>query len=189
MWETLKNWDRDLFIYLNQLGSERFDGFWLFCTRIESWIFLFFIFLFLYFKWFPKKRALLFSGFTVLTFIVAFGLKFLVKDLVGRIRPNNNSELAELIRVLQFPGDFSFFSGHAVVSFAITTFVVLAMKPFSKWVHLFWLWPVLFSLSRIYVGVHYPSDILVGTIIGVSIGKGMYQLEKWYFNKKAQQSI
>jgi undecaprenyl-diphosphatase len=178
MIETLKAWDKELFIYLNQLGSERFDAFWLLVTRIDSWIFLFIFFGILIFKYFPIKRAVIVSLCTVLTFAITFGVKFLTKLAVERLRPSQLIELSENIRVLQFPVDYSFFSGHASVSLAITTFVVLCLRKSTRWIYIIYIWPLLFSMSRIYVGVHYPSDIIAGWMVGTVIAFFMYYIMK-----------
>lgn len=177
MFDTLEKWDRELFIYLNQLGSESFDTFWIFVTKIENWTFLYVIFLITIWKYFKKKEALWVSLFTIATFLLSYGLKSLTKVSIQRLRPNNIPEFTDSIRVLQFPLDFSFFSGHAAVSFAITSFLVFSLKKHTKWSYLFYVWPLLFSYSRIYVGVHFPSDILAGACIGILIGIGMYLLQ------------
>ncbi|MCB0457475.1 MAG: phosphatase PAP2 family protein [Flavobacteriaceae bacterium] len=178
MVEALEKWDRELFIYLNNLGSDVFDAFWLFVTKIESWTFLYVIFLILIWKFYKKREAFWVTFFTIFTFLISFGVKYITKTSVQRLRPNNVPELSETIRVLQFPVDFSFFSGHAAVSFAVSSFLIFSLKKFTKWVYLFYLWPILFSFSRIYVGVHFPSDILAGTFIGFFIGYGMYVLQR-----------
>ena len=169
MWEQLQQWDRDVFVYLNSLGIEQYDGFWIFVTRIENWTPLYVFFFGMFFYVYKKREALIGVGFTILVFLLTLGVTDLVKNGVGRLRPNNVPELSELIRVLQTPGNFSFFSGHASVSFAVTTFVVLALRCHSKWVYLFYIWPILFIMSRILVGVHYPGDILVGALVGTTI--------------------
>ncbi len=176
MIETLKAWDKELFIFLNQLGSENYDAFWIVVTRIESWIFLFILFGILIFKYYPRKKALLVSVFTLLTLAITFGIKFLTKLTVERLRPSHTPELSDAIRVLQFPVDFSFFSGHASVSMAIATFIVICLRKSTRWIYLIYIWPFLFSMSRIYVGVHFPSDIIAGWVIGAVIAYSMYFL-------------
>lgn len=167
MLSALKEWDRELLIYLNNLGSEPFDKFWLFVTQIESWIPLFILLILLIFYFLKNTtRSLLVVAATLVVFGSAFGVMELTKALVQRTRPNNVDGLSELLRVLQSPTDYSFFSGHAASGFAVTVFLVLALRKYSKWVYLLFLWPLLFSFSRIYVGVHFPTDILTGALVG-----------------------
>ncbi len=174
MLQTLKDWDRELFIWLNSLGIERFDSFWLFVTQIESWIPLFIFFFVLIFYHFGFKKGIIVILFTIVTFAVTITFTNLVKEYVARLRPNNVEEFSKLIRILQKPTNYSFFSGHASSSFAVTTFVALAIRNHTKWIYLAFLWPLIFVLSRIYVGVHYPSDIFVGALVGTSIALIFY---------------
>lgn len=168
MLQTLKEWDRELFIYLNSLGIERFDGFWIFVTQIESWIPLFLLFFFLIFYFYKLKKGLIVLGFLLACFATTLLATDLTKEFVARLRPNNVEALGELIRILQKPTNFSFFSGHASTSFAITTFTVLALKSYSRWIWVGYIWPLIFVLSRVYVGVHYPSDLFVGALVGTT---------------------
>lgn len=169
MVETLKHWDRDLFVFLNGLGIEQFDSFWLFVTQIETWIPLFVLFAILIFYYYRGKKGGTVVFFLMLTFGVTIVFTGIVKEYVARLRPSNVEALGELIRVLQRPSNYSFFSGHASSSFSITTFVVLSLRSYTKWIYLSYLWPILFVLSRIFVGVHYPSDIFVGAVVGTTL--------------------
>ncbi len=181
MFQTLEHWDRELLIFLNQLGSERFDDFWIFVTQIESWIPFIALLIFLVLYFFKVKRGLL----VILLTLICFGITFLCTDLVKhgieRLRPNNVESLKEFIRILQRPSSPSFFSGHASSSFAISTFVVLAMRKYNKWIYLAFLWPLVFSYSRIYVGVHYPFDIIIGALVGVVIAILCFTLSRKLF--------
>ncbi|EDM45237.1 putative membrane-associated phospholipid phosphatase [unidentified eubacterium SCB49] len=178
MLQTLKEWDWELLVWLNSIGIEDWDSFWLIVTKIETWIplFVFFFILIFYYYKFKKGIVVLFSLFAtagITIFITEF-----TKEYVARLRPNNVEALGDLIRVLLQPENYSFFSGHASSSFAITTFVVLSLRKYNRYVYLFYLWPLLFIMSRIYVGVHYPSDILVGAIVGMLIGSSIYFVAK-----------
>ncbi len=166
MLESLENWDLNLFIWLNSLGVEKFDDFWIFVTQIESWVPLFSFFFFLIFRFYGWKKGAIVLGSLLITTAATLLFTDLVKESIQRLRPNNVTALSSIIRVLQKPQDFSFFSGHASSSFTITTFMVLALRNKTKWMYLTVIWPLLFVMSRIYVGVHYPSDILVGAIVG-----------------------
>lgn len=178
MWEQLAQWDRDLFVYLNNLGIEDYDAFWIFVTQVQNWLPLYILFLILFVITFHWRRAMLCVIFTLLTFSTTLLFTILTKNYVARLRPNNEPLLEELIRVLQQPHNFSFFSGHAASSFTVTTFVVLALRRSYKWVYIFYLWPILFAMSRIFVGVHYPGDVLVGAGVGTLVAWIIYQLYK-----------
>ncbi len=176
MWETLKLWDRELFVFLNSLGIDRFDAFWMFVTQIETWVPLFVFFSLMIFYYYKGRKGLLVLFFMVLTFGITILFTGLVKDYVARLRPNNVEAFAQVIRILQTPSNYSFFSGHASSSFSITTFVVFSLQNFTKWIYWAYLWPLLFVSSRIFIGVHYPSDILVGACVGVLFAFGFHYL-------------
>ncbi len=167
MLKRILDWDRETFIYLNSLGIERYDWFWSIITDFTTWIPLFLIFLLLLFYKISRTDASLMSLVTLLVLAVTVLTMQITKMYVARLRPNNDIEINTLIRILKSPDNFSFFSGHAASSFAVTTIIVLFLKGKFKWVWLFYIWPVLFAASRIYVGVHYPIDILVGTLVGM----------------------
>lgn len=170
MLDTLKHWDREIFVFLNSLGIEQFDGFWLVVTQIKTWFPLFLLFILLIFYYYRGRKGGTVVFFMLLTFGITMVFTGIVKDYVARLRPNNVEALSQLIRILQTPSNYSFFSGHASSSFSITTFVVLSLQKYTKWIYLSYLWPIIFVLSRIFVGVHYPSDIFVGAVVGTVFG-------------------
>ena len=178
MFEQLKEWDRELFIYLNGLGIERLDSFWIFITQEENWIPLYLIFIILIFLAYKKKQVFIVLIGFLCSFLVTFGVTRFIKASVARVRPNNVESLQEVIRILQEPTYYSFVSGHTSTSMAITTFMVLILRHRYKWVYIFYLWPILFATSRVYVGVHYPSDLAAGAFVGVIIAIIIYKICK-----------
>lgn len=175
--------DRELLVFFNALGNEKWDFFWLNLTNKYIWIPLYVLLLFLFFKYYGWKKAL----FTV--FIIALLVTFtdqsvnLIKEITQRIRPNNDDTIKNLIRVVKNSSDFSFVSGHAANSFAVSIFVILNLKNYFKSIYFLLIWPLLFAYSRIYLGVHYPLDVLSGAFIGILIGIGFYKVNG-YFNFK-----
>ncbi|SHJ50487.1 phosphatase PAP2 family protein [Pseudozobellia thermophila] len=176
MLDKILEWDKAVFVYLNGLGIEDYDVFWTTVTNFTTWIPLFILFIVLIFIKYPKKEAF-WVIVTILVMILYVGtLTDLTKHAVARLRPNNNEDINTLIRILKNPSTYSFFSGHSSSSFSITTLVVLFLKNRFKWSWLFYIWPVLFVLSRIFVGVHFPLDILVGALVGVLSALFFYML-------------
>ena len=180
---SLRYWDQDLLVWLNNLGNEPYDAFWIFVTQIESWtpLFLFFIGVLLYY--YKGKKGLVLLLYGIITFLITLAITDFTKMYVARIRPNNIDSLSSVIRVLKNPTSYSFFSGHASSSFCIVVYLVLCIREFNTWVYLAFIWPILFAGSRIYVGVHYPSDIIVGALVGSLLailghGGGVYLSKK-----------
>ncbi len=179
MLERLLQWDRATLIYLNGLGNEHYDSFWSVVTKFPTWIPLFLLMIVVFFLKYSKREALLQILFVLMAAACIGILSHLTKEWVGRLRPCNNSEINAVIRVLRKPSDFSFFSGHASTSFTVIVLAYLFLRKRWKWAWLLFIWPVLFSYSRIYLGVHFPMDIIVGAIIGAVMALSFY----WMYRK------
>lgn len=155
--------------------------------------------------WIPFYLLLLF--FTVLkykkkTFYIALflGLLFLIgdrssvmlfKDVFERLRPCHNPEIAGLVHIIngKCGGQFGFVSSHATNSFALAIFTGFLLKKYYKYTMVtMLLWAGLVSYSRIYVGVHYPGDILCGAILGSVVGYGVFKLMQ-FTNKRYNLKI
>ena len=176
MLEKLGQLDRELFIWLNSLGSETWDPLWLIITNQVSWIPVFAIILYLTFKRLGWRHALLVVGVLSLLILVTDQATNLIKNSVHRLRPGNDPILADIIRAIQKRKSFSFISGHASNSMAAAFFVYRVMHPYLKYIGLFFLWPLIFAYSRIYLGLHYPGDILCGYLFGLLTGWLMVKL-------------
>lgn len=170
--------DKELLVFLNSLGNEYWDTFWLAITHQFNWAPLFILIIFLIIKSFGWKRG----GFMILSLIilVAFSDQFtnLIKNYTQRLRPNNDPEIMNSLRTLINPQSYSFMSGHATTSTFFTVYTILLLKGKYKYTYLLLLFPALFAYSRLYLGVHFPLDILVGITIGAIFGKLYFMIYK-----------
>ncbi|CAA0143561.1 phosphatase PAP2 family protein [Tenacibaculum maritimum] len=185
MIENLLQRDRELLIYLNNLGSEQWDAFWLFITNQFNWIPLFAFIIYLIFKAFGwKKGGML---LLVLIIMVAFSDQYtnFIRGVFERLRPNNDITINHLLRPkLINPQSFSFTSGHATTSTAFSVFIILLLKKRYAKIKFLVFFPLIFAYSRIYLGVHFPVDIFCGAINGLLIGVIFYKVALFLIDKK-----
>ena len=176
MFEDILQKDKELLIFLNNLGSNHWDSFWLGITNQLNWIPLFALIWFLTVRAFGWKKG----GFAILMMIVfvAFSdqLTNFVKDFFLRLRPNNDLLINTQLRTLIRPQSHSFYSGHAATSTAFTFFVILLLKEKYRYIWFLFLFPLIFSYSRIYLGVHFPIDVIIGILVGVLFATIYYKL-------------
>ncbi|WOI22762.1 phosphatase PAP2 family protein [Nonlabens ulvanivorans] len=185
MWEWLVELDQQIFRYINGSYFNRFDAFWLFVTSLETWLPLYITFFILLIVKLPKRLNYIASLTVIVATLTAIGLTDLVKNAVARLRPNNEPILLDSINILQRPENFSFWSGHTAVSMTVSLLMYLILSKYKKskmWL-LFFIWPLLFATSRIFVGVHYPLDVLVGALVGLFLGAVFYKLLMTLFNR------
>ena len=183
MFEYLVHLDKKLFVFLNNLGSTPFDSFWLLITQQTNWIAFFLILLFILYKKLGTKKL----GIAILTLaaLITFTNEItdVIKFSVQRIRPCNDDTLAGLIRVVKDSDTFSYFSGHAANSSAAMMFVYLILRQCYKYTYLIFLYPLIFAYSRIYLGLHFPLDIISGYVFGSFTGILFYFLFDKISNK------
>ncbi|WP_046743625.1 phosphatase PAP2 family protein [Kordia zhangzhouensis] len=170
MLEVLVTYDKELLIYLNNLGELRFDTFWIFVTNFVYWIPLLLFIFYRIFKKFSKPQAKYIISYGLFILFFSLAIVELTKIGVERIRPCNDPTVAPFLNIIIQPTNFTFFSGHATVSFALTTFLFLMVRKTLPRIRFLYIWPLLFAYSRLYFGVHYPVDIFVGMIVGILVG-------------------
>lgn len=184
MLEKLRALDTQLFIYLNSLGSESYDGFWLFITKQVNWIPFFLLLFYLIYKKLGIKQSLYLLLFVAVLVTATDQITNVFKYTFQRLRPCNNPDINTFIRVVQQRTSFSFFSGHAANTMAVATFLYFSFKNQIKYFGFLFLWPLIFAYSRIYLGLHYPLDILSGYLCGFITGLLMYMFYQWALEKR-----
>ncbi|MGM5629265.1 phosphatase PAP2 family protein [Apibacter raozihei] len=175
---TFVRWDTELFLFLNNLGSSNFDQFWLFMTNEYYWIPVYLMIFIIVIEKFGWKKALLIGLSIGLMILITDNFASLIKHWIKRPRPCKNQEIDGLFRLVidRCRGNYCFFSAHAANSFGLAVYLSSLFKKQHKYsTYLFFSWAALVSYSRIYVGVHFPLDIITGILVGILIG--------WLFSK------
>lgn len=183
MLERLIEIDHSVFVYLNSLGSEPFDDFWKFITKQINWVPVFAIIAYLTFKRLGWRHALLVVGLIALLITITDQSTNFFKYTFQRLRPVNNPDLEGLMRGVVHRKSFSFISGHASNSMAVAFFLYRVLHPYIKYMGFFFIWPAIFAYSRIYLGLHYPGDILMGYLWGMLMAFLMLKLYRYLRDK------
>ncbi|WP_298758992.1 phosphatase PAP2 family protein [uncultured Psychroserpens sp.] len=187
MIEELARLDTELFIYLNNLGTETWDGFWMFYTTKFNWIPFYAVLAYLMYKRLNTKMFLL--TLLVIALMITFTdqmTNLFKKVLVMRLRPCHNEDIDGLFRLVKSycGGQYGYFSGHASNSMAVAVFTSFMLKSKYRFLpYIMIIWAIAMGYSRIYIGVHYPLDVLSGMLFGVFSGLLFYKLDKYLQTK------
>ncbi|RPG58493.1 MAG: phosphatase PAP2 family protein [Flavobacteriales bacterium TMED191] len=172
MIENIISLDKQLFIFLNNLGSEKWDSFWVFISN-KTWMFLIIAPIILFYLYRQDSNKFI---YTIFFLLVCFGITDLIhlhcfKNIFMRLRPCWDPEISHLSRiVVEKGGMYSFVSGHAANSTAIVSFFLLQLNQKNKFLKYgLIIWLLLVCYSRIYLGKHFPLDVFFGAILGLII--------------------
>ena len=183
--EKLVALDKELFLYLNNLGAEEWD--WLWIAISDKWmaIPLYALLLYLIFRKFGWKATLLTMVVVTLLITATDQLANLFKHGFERPRPCRQEGVMEYARyVAERCGRFGYFSAHAANSTGVAVFLgLLFRRAYPKMLLLLSIWALVVSYSRIYLGVHYPGDVVTGILIGICFGLLFHALRKYLFLK------
>lgn len=182
----LEQLDTQIFLFFNGFHSGYWDYFMMIYTDRFVWIPFYLSFLFVMLKNFPIKVVL--TTLVVISLIIAFcdqTASGLLKPLVGRMRPSNlNNPISPLVHVVQGyrGGRFGFPSSHAANSWSMAFFAMYLVRR-SKLTAFLCLWALITSYSRMYLGVHYFGDIVVGILIGFIYATIHYYIFQHFLRK------
>ncbi len=173
MLEELLNFDKELFLLLNNLGTSTWDGFWLFVTNKFSSIPIYLVLLAVSFQQLGLKKTIILVLAAVLMIIVTNGLTDFFKYGIGRLRPCHDTSVNQLMRLVKSycGGQFGYFSGHASNTMAVAVFFSILLNQRYKFIPIILLsWAFFVGYSRIYIGVHFPLDVFSGMLVGLFFG-------------------
>ena len=189
MIEKILDLDSYLFLFLNNLGSQYYDNFWIFLSRTEANVMVYLVILiaYLYSINNKKRTKILFRLIIAIAILITISdqTSNLFKDSFQRLRPCYNELISDSLRLVKDScgGRYGFFSAHASNSFSLAIFFGLLLRSSNKLlILLFAIYAFLISYSRIYLGVHYPIDIIVGIIFGTINAIVLYKIYLYSFN-------
>ncbi len=187
MLEQLLQYDTDLFLFLNNLGTASWDWLWLAITARLTFVPLYGVLLYLLYKRFGLKPLLIFVVVIALMITFTDQITNVSKRGFQRPRPCGEADLIDQMRFIAVRcGKYGFFSGHASNSMAAAVFSGLLLRPYYKnAIFVLLLWSFIVAYSRIYVGVHYPLDIICGLVFGALSGFGFYKLAQYLLRRYA----
>lgn len=178
--------DTDVFIFLNSLGTKTWDPFWLAYTSKFYWIPFYAVLLYLIFRQMQLKAFLITIVTVALMILLTDQVTNLFKNGFHRLRPCHLAELIDSMRLVKAGcgGQYGFFSGHASNTMAAAFFIGLTLKKRFKYLlYILIIWAMLMGYSRIYIGVHYPLDVLLGMLFGIITGTLFYKLNVYVIHK------
>lgn len=181
MMHVIKEWDEQFLLFLNQFHTDWLDPVVLLVTKTEFWIPLYLVLIFLIFKNYKREGWIIMAGI-VLTILLADRITSgIMKPFFQRLRPSHEPSLVGLVHIVEgyYGGLYGFASSHAANTTGVAFFIFLLFRKTYRWIGLIFIWAFVMSYTRIYLGVHYPGDILVGALIGVGSGYSGYKFYGW----------
>lgn len=184
MLDFLNQIDTKLFIFFNSFNSPFWDNIMWWISGSKSWIPMYLIivaFIIYKFKW----KAIITLIFIALVVTLADQISVKAfKEVFQRLRPCHNPDLQDIVHIVRNKcgGQYGFVSSHAANTFAVAAFLSQLFKN-CKFTTFIFIWAAIVSYSRVYLGVHYPFDVICGGMLGTTIGFLLYYLHE-YTQKK-----
>lgn len=186
MLETLIELDKELLLFLNSFHTPWLDPIMFWITKTLFWLPLYLFLLFLVIKNFKKDAWIVLIGIAITILLADQITSGFMKPFFARLRPSREPSLQGLVHLVNgyTGGKYGFASSHAANTFATALFFWLLFKDRYRWVWILFVWAVVMTYTRIYLGAHYPGDILVGLLIGLGAAWTGFKIQQKIWNKR-----
>ncbi len=167
--EKILELDRDIFLALNDSFRSPFmDQLMTFLSSTYAWVPLYLLLLYLLIRHY-RQQSWIWLLAIALTILLADQItSTFMKPFFERLRPSQDPSIFDRVNIVNGyrGGRFGFASSHAANTFGIATLMWLVLKRYRPWIGLLLLWTLLVGYTRVYLGVHYPGDIVAGFAVG-----------------------
>jgi len=172
MIDFLKHIDKETFLILNNFHSPVFDYIMYYINKGTTWLPIFILFAYFIVKQYNIKSIwiIIFVGLLITS---TDQISVLLKETFMRLRPCHNPQLANLVHIVngKCGGKFGFVSSHAANYFGLITFLIIILNIKKFWIKILMIfWGIIICYSLIYLGVHYPADVIIGALLGIILG-------------------
>lgn len=180
--------DHSLFIWLNSYHNPNLDWIMVAISNSKTWIPFYLFLVYLIFKSNSKNKAIIYVIITLISVGLSdFIASGILKPFFVRFRPCHTDSLKGImILVGDCGGKFGFVSSHASTSFALAFSILFIFKRKYKLYIYMILWAIMVSYSRIYLGVHFPIDILCGAFLGIILTFIVFKLFSFFYLKTSK---
>jgi undecaprenyl-diphosphatase len=170
--------DQQLFLFLNSCNSPFWDRVMWIISAILTWVPLY-IAILVVFAIRYKRKFLVIVLMIIIAITLSDQLSVIIKNNVQRLRPSHEPAITGLVHIVNDyrGGSYGFISSHAANCFTVAVLSLLLIR--KRWFTFSIIfWAMVVSYSRIYLGVHYPGDVLFGSLLGILTGWGIFNLYK-----------